>query len=176
MVLHWLAAATILILLGHGWWMTHAMLPRSPERLSSFAWHAALGYDLLVVMILRLLWRWSGGVPALPEDSKRWERLTAGIGHILLYLFTFATTFVGWALAGTMLRASLTRDIFGIPFPPIYANQDRAAHELLEDTHKTLAYVLAALIAAHVVDALRHHFLKRNNVLQRMLRPATQSP
>ena len=75
-----------------------------------------------------------------------------------------------------MLRASLTRDIFGIPFPPIYANQDRAAHELLEDTHKTLAYVLAALIAAHVVDALRHHFLKRNNVLRRMLRPATQSP
>jgi hypothetical protein len=35
-VLHWLAAAAILILLGHGWWMTHEMLPRSPGRLASF--------------------------------------------------------------------------------------------------------------------------------------------
>jgi cytochrome b561 len=92
---------------------------------------------LLVVMVLRLLWRWSGGVPALPEDSKRWERIAAGLGHALLYLFTFATTFVGWALAGTMLRVSLTKDLFGVAFPLIYANQDRAVHELLEDAHKT---------------------------------------
>jgi cytochrome b561 len=175
MVLHWLAAVAILILLGHGWWMTHEMLPRSPERLTSFSWHAALGYDLLVVMVLRLLWRWSGGVPALPEDSKRWERIAAGLGHSLLYLFTFATTFVGWALAGTMLRVSLTKDLFGVAFPLIYANQDRAVHELLEDAHKTLAYVLAVMIALHVAGALRHHFVKRNNVLRRMLRPAAQS-
>jgi cytochrome b561 len=26
----------------------------------------------------------------------------------------------------------------------------------------------------HVVGALRHHFVKRNNVLRRMLRPAAQ--
>jgi cytochrome b561 len=174
-VLHWLAAAAILILLGHGWWTTHEMLPRSSERLTGFAWHAALGYDLLVVMVLRLLWRWSGGVPALPEDSKRWERIAARLGHALLYLFTFATTFVGWALAGTMLRVSLTKDLFGVSFPLIYTNQDRAMHELLEDAHKTLAYVLAVMIAVHVAGALRHHFVKRNDVLRRMLRHAAQS-
>jgi cytochrome b561 len=60
-------------------------------------------------------------------------------------------------------------------FPLIYANQDRAVHELLEDAHKTLAYVLAVMIAVHVAGALRHHFVKRNNVLRRMLRPAAQS-
>jgi cytochrome b561 len=48
-------------------------------------------------------------------------------------------------------------------------------HELLEDAHKTLAYVLAVVIAVHVAGALRHHFVKRNNVLRRMLRPAAQS-
>jgi cytochrome b561 len=174
MELHWLAAAAILILLGHGWWMTHAMLPRSPERLSSFAWHAALGYDLLVVMVLRLLWRWSGGVPALPENSQRWETIAATLSHALIYLLTFATTFVGWALAGTMLRVSLTKDMFGIPFPLIYANQDRAVHEQLEDAHKILAYILAVLIAVHIAAALRHHFVKHNDVLRRMLRPAAR--
>ena len=39
--LHWIGALAILILLGHGWWMTH-MTPR-PERLANYAWHAALG-------------------------------------------------------------------------------------------------------------------------------------
>jgi cytochrome b561 len=174
MVLHWLAAAAILTMLGLGWWMTHEMLPRSPERLNAFAWHAALGYDLLVVMVLRLLWRWSGGVPALPENSTRCERVAAVGGHVLLYLFTFATALVGWALAGTM-RVALNKDLFGIPIPLIYANQERAAHVLLESTHTYLAYTLAALVALHVAVALRHHFVKRNNVLRRMLRPAAQS-
>jgi cytochrome b561 len=173
MVLHWLAAALILTMLGLGWWMTHEMLPRSPERLSAFTWHAALGYDLLVVMVLRILWRWSGGVPALPQESTRWERIAAIGGHALLYLFTFATALVGWMLAGTM-RIALNKDLFGIPVPLIYANQDRAVHVLLENTHRYVAYALAALVAVHVAVALRHHFVKRNHVLRRMLSPATQ--
>jgi cytochrome b561 len=172
-VLHWLGAAAVLVLLVHGWWMTH-MIPASPERLANYSWHAALGYDLLVVMVLRLLWRWSGGVPALPVDSRRWERLAANLGHALLYLFTFAATFVGWALAGTM-RTPLAKDLFGISFPLIYTNHDRAAHELLEDTHKILAYLVAVIIAAHIAGALRHHFIKRNNMLRRMLRPVAAS-
>src|SRR3954463_8226584 len=52
--LHWIGALAILILLGHGWWMTH-MTPR-PERLANYAWHAALGYDFLVLLVIRLLW------------------------------------------------------------------------------------------------------------------------
>jgi cytochrome b561 len=95
-------------------------------------------------------------------------------GHVLLYLFTFATALVGWALAGTM-RVSLNKDLFGIPVLPIYVNQDRAVHGLLENTHRYLAYTLAALVAVHVAAALRHHFIKRNDVLRRMLRPAAQS-
>ena len=27
-------------------------------------WHAAIGYDLLVLLVLRLLWRWMNPVPA----------------------------------------------------------------------------------------------------------------
>jgi cytochrome b561 len=32
-----------------------------------------------------------------------------------------------------------------------------------------LAYLLAAIVLIHVVAALRHHMLKRNDVLRRML-------
>jgi len=171
--LHWLGAAAILILLGHGWWMTH-MIPASPARFTNFSWHGALGYDLLVLMVVRLLWRWFAGAPALPAGSKRWEWIAATSGHVLLYIFTFAAAVVGWALAGT-LRTPLTKDLFGVSFPLIYANADHATHEMLEDGHKILAYILAVIIVVHVAGALRHHFVKRNDVLWRMLRTAAKA-
>ena len=93
--------------------------------------------------------------------------MSAQINHGLLYFMMLATTLAGWALAGTG-RVSFNKDAFGVMVPLIYTSQDRAMHGLLEDTHKILAYILAALVIVHVVAALRHHFMKRNNVLQRM--------
>ena len=59
------------------------MLPR-PERLANYAGHSALGYDLMVLIVLRLLWRWVNPVPELPADLKPWERWAAHAGHFLL--------------------------------------------------------------------------------------------
>src|SRR3954454_7114645 len=70
-LLHWIGAILILLLLGHGWWMTH-LAPR-PDRLAHYAGHAALGYDFLALLVLRLLWRWTHAVPALPADMPRWN-------------------------------------------------------------------------------------------------------
>jgi cytochrome b561 len=163
--LHWIAAAAILILLIHGWWMTH-MLPR-PLRIANYAWHAALGYDLLALLVLRLLWRWVNPVPALPSELKPWEKWAAHASHFGLYVLMFAATFTGWALAGTM-RTPLAKDMFGLQLPLIYVSRDRAMHELFEDSHKILAYLLAVLVVVHIVGALRHHYGKRNDVLRRM--------
>jgi cytochrome b561 len=166
-LLHWVGAAFILVLLVHGWWMTH-LTPR-PDRAANYAWHAALGYDLLVLLVLRLLWRWLNPVPALPTDLRPWERWAARLNHFGLYLLMFATTVVGWALAGTG-RAHYDRDLLGAPVPLIYTSTDGGMHRLLEDSHRVLAYVLAALVLLHVIGALRHQFVKRNDLLMRMVR------
>ena len=162
--LHWLGAALIAVLLAHGWWMMH-FAPR-PDRLANYSLHAALGYDFLALLILRLLWRWINPVPTL--EGKTWERYGARIAHITLYFLMFASALTGWALAGTF-RDPLTRDLLGIAAPAIYQSQDRAMQELFEDSHKIIAYLLAALIVVHVLGALRHHLIKHNDVLTRML-------
>ncbi len=161
--LHWIAAAVVLVLLVHGWWMTH-MTPR-PERFANYGWHAALGYDLLALLILRLLWRWTHAVPALPADLQRWERIAAQAGHALLYLLLFGASLTGWALAGTF-RTPMTKDLLGIPLPPIVT--DRSLHNLFEESHTIASYLLAVLVMVHIAGALRHHFVKRNDVLRRM--------
>lgn len=162
--LHWLGAALIIVLLVHGWWMTH--LAQRPDRLANYGLHAALGYDFLALLILRLLWRWINPVPALPGQV--WERYAAMAGHTALYILMFACTLTGWALAGTF-RNPLSRDLLGLALPAIYQSQDRAMHELFENSHKILAYLIAALVVVHVLGALRHHLIKHNDVLRRML-------
>jgi cytochrome b561 len=141
--LHWVGAALILLLLGHGWWMTH-LAPR-PDRLANYTWHAALGYDLFALTLVRLMWRWLNPVPALPADLKRWELIAAG---------TF--------------RVAMDKDVFGVGIPGLISSQDRSVHELFETTHLILAYGLAALVVAHLAGALRHHLVKHNDILRRM--------
>jgi cytochrome b561 len=164
-LLHWIGAILIVLLLAHGWWMTH--MAARPDRLAHYNGHAALGYDLLALLILRLLWRWSNPVPALPDTLERWEKLAAHAGHIGLYLLMFAATLSGWALAGT-LRTPMNKDVFGLTVPAIFASQDRAMHNLFEESHTIVSYLLAALVVVHIAGALRHRLVKHNDVLQRM--------
>jgi cytochrome b561 len=163
--LHWVGAALILVLLVHGAWMTH-LAPR-PDRLANYTWHAALGYDLFALSLVRLIWRWLNPVPALPADLERWERIAARAGHIGLYLLMLAVGVTGWALAGTF-RVAMDKDIFGLGIPALISSQDRSVHDLFETTHLILAYGLAALVAAHLAGALRHHLVKHNDILRRM--------
>lgn len=164
-VLHWIGAVLILLLLVHGWWMTH-MTPR-PDRLANYAGHSAIGYDLLALTILRLLWRWLNPVPELPADLKPWERTAAHIGHISLYVLIFIVSVTGWMVA-TTFRVPMTKDVFGINVPPIVTTVDRAVRQWIEESHKVLAYLLAAVVVIHVIGALRHHIFKRNQILRRM--------
>jgi cytochrome b561 len=163
--LHWIGAAIILVLLLHGWWMTH-MTPR-PERLANYAWHSALGYDLFALLVLRLLWRWLNPVPDLPSDAKPWERVAAHVGHISLYVLMVVVSLTGWMVA-TTFRSPMTKDLFGVNVPPIITTVSRPVRQWIEGTHMVLAYLLAAVVVIHILGALRHHLLKRNNVLRRM--------
>jgi cytochrome b561 len=163
-LLHWLGAVLILLLLAHGGWMTH-LAPRGPERLAHYAWHAKLGYDLLALLVLGLLWRWTHEVPPLPDGLKPWERVAAHLGHLGLFVLMFATPLTGWAMAGTG-PTPFNQDVFGIPIPLFVTGG--ALHRPLEHTHKYLAYALAALVIVHIAGALHHHFVRRNTVLRRM--------
>src|SRR3981081_404812 len=114
--LHWIGAAVILLRLVHGWWMTH--VPPLPDRLANYAGHSALGYDLLALIVLRLLWRWFNPVPELPAELKPWERMAARLGHISLYVLMFLVSLTGWLVA-TTFRVPLTNDLLRINVPPI---------------------------------------------------------
>jgi cytochrome b561 len=163
--LHWIGAAVILILLAHGWWMTH-MTPR-PDRLANYAWHSALGYDLLGLLVLRLVWRWVNRVPDLPADLRPWERAAAHVGHASLYVLMLIVSLTGW-IGATTFRVPMTKDLLGVDVPAIVTVLDRSVRLWVEQSHMIVAYLLAALVVIHIIGAMRHHIFKRNDVLRRM--------
>jgi cytochrome b561 len=60
------------------------------------------------------------------------------------------------------------RIFYLVPLPAIVA-PDKATEDLAALAHFSLFVLLATLLAAHAGAALRHHFVKRNDVLARML-------
>jgi cytochrome b561 len=49
----------------------------------------------------------------------------------------------------------------------------RELSEVLKQVHATLAMALAAVVVVHVAGAVKHHWIDRDGLLQRML-PARQ--
>ena len=164
---HWAAAALILYLIIHGFWMTE--LAARSERFGHYQTHASVGYGLIACMLLRLLWRWANAVPGLPAATPRWERTAAHAGHWGLYLLTLASSFSGWALAGTMRRP--LDSFFGLfNVPALVSGAGRRMHDTLEGVHAALSWTLALLVLVHIASAVYHSSWKKDNVMQRMLR------
>jgi cytochrome b561 len=138
----------------------------SPLKLDLFVWHKSIGVTVLLLVILRALWRLTNPPPRPPDGIPGWETTAARIGHALLYLLMFAVPLTGWWVSDA------TRIPFKafwlVPMPDlIAANRDMS--DLAADVHGALTKLLLLVVVIHIAAALRHHFLLHNRILSRML-------
>src|ERR1700679_1899529 len=96
--LHWILGIVIIGMLAYGWWMNH--IPARADRFFYRSIHADIGYLVLVLMVVRLIWRGINPTPALPAGTSRWHRIAAGVSHGALYLVTIVVAMLGWAHSG----------------------------------------------------------------------------
>jgi cytochrome b561 len=162
---HWLLAAVILGMLAYGWWMNH--IPARPDRFFYRSIHADIGYLVLLLMVVRLVWRGLNPTPALPSDTPQWQRIAANVSHWAMYATTILVALLGWAHSGA--HKPDYSSWFGLFHVPQITSPDKAAAQVYEDRHIFFAYVLLALIAIHVAAALWHHLVKRDRVTSRMM-------
>jgi len=160
MALHWTAAALLVAVFGLGLLLED--WPRDLSRNTAMMVHFSLGTLVLALALARLLRRL-----LLPWPVEAGHDLADRAGramHWALYAVMIILPLVGmlarWA-SGRPLS------IFGglvVPAPfPI------GGVEPLENLHALLAWTLTAMVAVHVLAALRHHFLRHDGVLRRML-------
>lgn len=166
--LHWLLALVILAMFGAGVYMTD--LPFSPQRLKLYNWHKWAGVTFLALTVLRLLWRATHRAPALPaaiaQAMPSWQSRIHHATHHLMYVLFFAVPLMGWAYSSA---AGFPIVWFGqIPLPDLLPVNKELA-EVIKPLHKYLALALMALAGLHIAAALKHHWVDRDGLLQRML-------
>ena len=162
---HWGLGIAITGMIAFGWWMNH--FSARPDRFFYRSIHADIGYVVLLLSVLRLVWRSINPTPALPSDTTRWQRIAARVSHGALYAVTILVAMLGWAHSGA--RTPNYSDWFGLFHVPQITSPDKAAANAYEDRHILFAYVLLALIVLHLAAALWHHFVKRDRVTARMV-------
>jgi cytochrome b561 len=162
---HWVLGLTILGMLAYGWWMNH--IPARPDRFFHRSIHADIGYLVLLLTVVRLIWRGMNPAPALPADTPRWRRIAAQVSYGALYAVTILVAMLGWAHSGA--HKPDYADWFGLFRVPQITSPDKAAAQAYEDRHIFFAYVLLALIVIHIAAAAWHHFAKRDGVTSRMI-------
>ncbi|HPG79227.1 cytochrome b [Piscinibacter sp.] len=160
--LHWVLALAIVGSFSVGVYMTE--LPISPQRLKLYNWHKWAGICILALSALRLLWRLTHRPPAdVPMPA--WQQRASHAVHGLLYVLFFAVPLAGWAYSSA---AGFPIVVFGVLPLPDFVSPDKALAEAIKPLHKILAFTLAALVLAHVGAALKHHFVDRDGLLDRM--------
>lgn len=164
-LLHWAVGIAIVAMIAYGWWMNH--IPARPDRFFHRSIHADIGYTIMVLMALRLLWRLVNPTPAFPSDAPRWQRVASRINEGLLYLITFVVCLLGWAHSGA--HKPDYASYFGLFRVPQFTTEDRALAGVYEDRHILMAYVLLALVALHVVAAVWHQFVRKDGLISRMV-------
>jgi cytochrome b561 len=162
---HWTLGLLIPGMIGFGWWMNH--MAARPDRFFWRSIHADIGYAILLLMVIRLVWRWINPLPALPVETTRWQRIAARLSHAALYGTTILIATLGWAHSGA--HKPDYADWFGLFRVPQFTSPDKAAASFYENQHVLLAYVLLALVAIHVLAAIWHHFVRRDGVMSRMI-------
>lgn len=162
--LHWIMALAILIMFALGWLAASA--PVSPTKLKLFMWHKSIGLTLLGLVCVRLFWRFTNQIPAPPPGISSTENTLARLGHAALYALMIAMPLSGYVINST---ANFPFKLFGWLLVPNVFPADKAWQGVAESIHFYLFWTFVVVITIHVAAALRHHLLKHNDVLKRML-------
>jgi cytochrome b561 len=171
--LHWTIAALIVTNIVLAW--------RFDALKEGLAWfrliqlHKSIGVTVLLLSVLRLLWRLVHPPPAYPAQMRRWEKAAASAVHWGFYGIMLGLPLTGWAMVSaspTNLPTLLFRKVRWPHIGFIHAlplAERKPLTETLAFTHEQLANLAYALIVLHVAAALRHQFFTRDRVLWRML-------
>ncbi len=184
-IFHWLIAIGIFGMFAIGWYM--ADLPkeapkqmafdlfdlgvytwRLPEAVSPrsfyFNLHKSIGITLFALIIIRILWRFTHKPPALLSSYKDIERKLAAGAHHLLYLLMIALPFTGLK---TAIYSKYGVKWFGMDF--IAGVDDKAVRDFYKEAHEVIGIIILIVIGLHILGALKHKFIDKDDTLKRML-------
>ena len=166
-MLHWMIGLGIIAIaaveLLRGELFAKGSVPREALK----ALHEPAGIIILALIVLRLVWRATHDAPALPLGMRNWERLGAKLTHWSLYLLMVVICLSG--IAATFARGRpIDFGLFQIASPTDLATSQNVARTL-KNIYGWLGEAILVIAFFHALAALWHHYIRKDDVLTRML-------
>lgn len=163
-LLHWLIAICVLVTAPVA--IAMGRVNPGPTQDTLYTFHKSLGVLILILMILRLINRLVVGAPIADPGIEPWQKAVSSAVHTSLYVLLFAMPIAGY-VANSAFGASTP--FFGLfSLPPIIGKNEALATQLFT-IHRWAGWLLIVLVLMHVGAALYHYFIRRDDVLKRML-------
>ena len=164
MILHWLIAIAVIM----NWQIAETAhdLPKELGR-EVMGYHMAWGMTILVLTVLRIVWRLTHRPPPYSSHLKSWEVALARVTHSIFYILLISLPVLGWVAMSAYGNAISVFGWFDWPALPLPKDPDGAG--AVFDIHETLAKAMLLLILLHVAGALKHTLYDRDGNLFRML-------
>lgn len=158
---HWVIFLLVFSMLVFGFFMGD--VPKDWQRFV-YNTHKLTGLTILVLVMLRLCWALINKKPALVMTSAI-EKIAEHTVHGLLYAFLMLMPILGWIGSSAGGRPPKLGDwVIGLPL-----GEDKVLKEWAFHWHGIVAWIIIGLVTIHVLAALYHHFIRRDDVLRRML-------
>lgn len=164
--LHWWMA--LLIVAAYVLVEFHGSFPKgSAPRNAMMQGHYWSGIAIFLLVWWRISSRMRGGTPPVQPPLGKFTATLSKLMHLALYAFFIVMPILGFLTAAYDGKSVL------IPFTeialPMPVAADKELGHQLEEIHETIGTIFYWVIGLHVLAALWHHLIKRDNVLERML-------
>ena len=168
-LLHWITVILVFVAWTLGTFGDD--LPKDGARATGLLIHISAGLLILIALTMRLAWRTAiPPPPAEPNEFRRWLGTladpTARLVQYALYALLVAVPVTGIA---TQFARGEALPIFGLSEIASPWIRDRAFAHSVKEIHEVAAHALVIVAAFHAAAALIHHFIFRDNTLNRML-------
>lgn len=167
---HWATAILIIAAIALGWIFED--LERGALKGNLAMVHMSIGMLVLALGLLRIGWRSAGSTPRPVGDARGFKQTAARIGHWALIVMILIMP-----ISGILLQIGEGRPVglFGLVLIPASGQVIEALAGIGHVVHGLGTNLLIALIAVHVLAALKHHVLDRDATLVRMLGRSAQA-
>jgi cytochrome b561 len=165
MLLHWSIMILFAILVTLGLIMTN--MEDSDFKWELYSLHKSFGMVVMMLIVLRIIWRWVNPVPILPANLTGFEKILAHGVHLGLYAVMIVMPISGLLDSYGGGYKTNFFDLF-VVFPKVPARSKELELYTLA-LHVYGSYLFYILFFLHLAGVLKHHLILKDNVLRRML-------
>lgn len=160
-VLHWLIAALVLAIWPLGMLLKYF---REDVKLDFYLLHESFGFLVLWLMLIRVGARLYA--PSHPPRAGDWTGVLARSVHFLLYVMLIIMPITGFL--ATNAHGFPLRWFAVVPiWSPIGKSPDIAPY--FSAVHVIVAWLILLLVCLHILGALFHHIIRKDDTIQRIL-------